>query len=135
MANSLQRYFDLAESMALKSDSRFRLGAVLVRKRRIISAGFNQMRKTHPIMQSHAKDLGWTVGLHAEVHACLGVAPRLLEGSDVYVVRIKANGETAMAKPCSFCARFLSEVGIRAAHFTTSDGQGHSRIIYNGKIS
>lgn len=114
------RYYDLATAMALKSTDRFRLGAVLVKKKRILSTGFNQMRKTHTKASRCSADVPWHIGIHAELHACLGVSPKDLIGSELWVARILRNGDRAMARPCKFCTRFLRSVGVVKAHFTTS---------------
>lgn len=116
------RHITLAIAMAQKSTDRFRLGAVLVRRKRPISVGFNQMRKTHPLMERHQRARGYTIGLHAEVHACLGVAPRDLMGADIYVARILRDGRLGIARPCRYCQRFLAAVGVRRAYYTDRTG-------------
>lgn len=113
----------LATNMAKKSVSKFRLGAVLARKNRVISTGFNAMHKTHTIMQKYNVDKSWAPGLHAEVHACIGVPAADLFGSDLYVARILKNGEVAMAKPCVICQKFLNDVGIRRVYYTNQQGK------------
>jgi len=118
----------LAVSMARKSISRYRLGAVVVRKNRPISTGFNTMGKTHPIMKQFSH--GYEVpGTHAEVHSCIGMDAKDLHKADIYVARILKSGETAMAKPCPICSSFLKSVGIRRAYFTT--GKGCDVVTFN----
>jgi deoxycytidylate deaminase len=107
--------------MAEKSTSRFRLGAVLAKKNRVLSTGFNDMRKTHTIMQKYNLDKSWAPGLHAEVHACLGMSMSDIEGSDLYVVRILKDSHLAMAKPCRVCHKFILDVGIRRVYYSFSD--------------
>lgn len=109
--------------MAKKSTSRFRLGAVLVKRRRPISAGFNSMRRTHPLMQKYNSDKSFAVGLHAEVHCCIGVSASDLEESELYVVRILKNNSLAMARPCLICRKFIEDVGIKAVYFSNEYGQ------------
>lgn len=113
----------LAVNMAAKSISRFRLGAVLARKSRVISTGFNAMHRTHPMMQRYNSDKSWTPGLHAEVDACLGVPRADLEGAELYVARILKNGEPAIAKPCEICTKFLMDVGIKRVFYTDAGGK------------
>ena len=116
-------HFEQAANMARKSISRFRLGAVLVKKSQVISAGFNAMHKTHTLMQKYNLDKSWTPGLHAEVHACIGVPAADLYGADLYVTRILKNGETAMAKPCAICQKFIADVGIRRVYYSVANGK------------
>lgn len=114
---------DLAKNMALKSVSKFRLGAVLVKKGRVISTGYNDMNKSHPIMQKYLGKRDFTLGLHAEVHSCIGVSASDLLGADLWVCRLHKDGSLAMARPCQVCQRFLADVGIRRVHFTDNSGQ------------
>jgi deoxycytidylate deaminase len=107
--------------MAEKSTSRFRLGAVLAKKNRVLSTGFNDMRKTHPLQQKYARGLDFVLGLHAEVHTCIGVSAADLEGADLYVVRILKDSHLAMAKPCRVCHKFILDVGIRRVYYSFSD--------------
>lgn len=117
-----EHHYTLAVNIAKKSVSRFRLGAVLARKGRVISTGFNDMRRTHPKMQKFNPDKSWTPGLHAEVDACLGVERNELQGADLFVARILKNGSVAIAKPCEICVKFLLDVGIRRVYFTDING-------------
>ena len=114
-------HYELAKVMGLKSTSRFRLGAVLAKKNRVISTGYNDMRKTHTIMQKYNRDKTWAPGLHAEVDACIGVPAAEMDGADLYVVRILKSGHLAMARPCRICQRFILDVGIRRVYYSFSD--------------
>lgn len=111
-------HFRLAVKLAGMSKSKFRLGAVLTRKKHVISVGINKMKTTHPTQQKYSLD-GTLMGLHAEVHACLGVNEEQFYKSELYVARIKKNGIVAMAKPCDDCHRFLTNVGVIKVHYST----------------
>lgn len=110
----------LARSMALKSTSRFRLGAVVVKKGKVIGAGFNKMGKTHPIN----KTLGdiYDRGIHAEIDACLGLSAVDLCGSTITICRVYKDGRRALAKPCWMCMRYLMQVGIKRIVYSTEEG-------------
>jgi len=107
--------------MAKKSTSKFRLGAVLAKRNDILSCGFNQMKKTHPLQQRYHIGEG-ILGLHAEVHACIGIPAADLLGAEMFVARILRDGSVAMAMPCATCCRFMSHVGIVKVTFTTGTG-------------
>jgi deoxycytidylate deaminase len=113
-------HIELALNMAHKSESRFRLGAVLAKRNKVISTGYNQMRKTHPLQEKYNKG-EHTIGLHAEVHACLSVDIADLNGAELFVARVLKNGNQAMAKPCETCVRFMRDVGIRTVTYTTDN--------------
>lgn len=117
-------YMSLALSMARKSVSRYRLGAVVVKGRKVVSTGYNQMSKTHPMMQRFNRDTEYLPRIHAEIHSCLGVPAGDLNGADVYVGRIFKNGNPALAKPCIICERFLRSVGVDKVYYSTDTGVG-----------
>ena len=56
----------LAVTCAHKSKSRFRLGAVVADRGRVLGVGFNQMGKTHPLMNKYLAQHGdppdWSPG-------------------------------------------------------------------------
>ena len=108
--------------MALKSPSRFRLGAVLVKKHNIISTGFNLMRRTHPISSKYNVK-SWSIGIHAELHCTIGLSMNELQGSSMYIYRILKNGQPANSKPCKMCQHFLADVGVKKAHYSLGEGK------------
>jgi len=113
-----QRYIQCAIKAAHCSSSKMRLGAALVKSKNILSTGFNQMNKTHP-RQEQFNFNRETIGLHAEVHVCLGVARGDLIDSTLYLVRILKNNFLALSKPCNSCERFLYSVGVKKVVYTT----------------
>ena len=113
---------NLAASMASKSTGKFMLGAVLAKGKQVISVGINSNR-THPRMQRFNPDRSYTVTLHAEVDACMGVPDDALEGADLYVVRVNKTGGWAMAKPCKICRKFLHDARLRRVFYSNKDGE------------
>ena len=79
------------------------------------------MRKSHPLQNKFHTGDG-VLGLHAEVHACIGVSAKDLQGARMVVARILHDGSIAMAKPCSVCSRFLASVGVESVIYTTNEG-------------
>ena len=115
-----EQFLQLAIDAAFRSKSKFRLGAVLVKKNRVLSFGVNNMKKTHPACARPGVRPEFSTGLHAEVDATVGVSKGDLERSKLYVARILKNGKPAMAKPCEGCTRHLRELGIREVIYTVS---------------
>lgn len=115
----------LALKLAHKSISRYRLGAVIAHRGRVVNTGFNKMNRTHPIMKRYNP---WgedsTPGIHAEVDSALGVDAKDLVGAEMYVGRILKNGDPALAKPCQLCQNFIQAVGIRVVYFSVEAGYG-----------
>lgn len=112
-------HFDLARTMALKSEGKYRLGAVIVQGSKVISAGFNNMSKTHPLMQQYNPHRHkFTTGTHAEVQAMIGTERHHLRGANLYVCRILKNGQFANARPCQICHRIINIMGIAKVYYT-----------------
>lgn len=120
MSDKIPLPFRIALTMAKKSEYRpYKIGACLMRGSRVISGGFNQI-KTHPITRRFENH--YITGLHAEMHACVGVNEKNLKGADIYVIRARRDNTIGLAKPCSICQCFLRELGIRRVYFSNNDG-------------
>ena len=114
-----------AAHAAATSDGKFRVGACLVNGRYVIKLGVNNDR-THPRMQRFNPDKSYAPGLHAEVDACMGIPDDVLEGSEIYVVRLTKTDKWAMAKPCEICQKFLADAGIRRVYYSNENGEMES---------
>jgi deoxycytidylate deaminase len=94
-----------------------RLGAVIVKGKRILSTGYNEIR--------YSKTIGKNT-LHAEAAAIRKLLDRRalddLVGSDLYVLRFTHAGRIGMARPCSQCMELIRSVGIHRVYFTQDDG-------------
>lgn len=103
-----------ALEIARKSPHRIKMGAVIFKKNRIISTGFNHPMRSakhlHPIYQQ------WRGSIHAEVSAILS-ARTDLKGCNIIVVRVNRFGEIRNSEPCSHCYAYLWDVGIRRVFF------------------
>ncbi|MFD9053621.1 deaminase [Streptomyces zaomyceticus] len=109
---------DLAIKQALLSDCRQRVGAVLVAGGRVLAASPNLRRNDPAVDYRHAT-------FHAE-EAVLRRAVRAA-GAVLYVARVSAAGEPAMAKPCERCELIIIAAGVRRA-FYTLNSRGLGRI-------
>ena len=107
MKKVIQSYLKIAGEIALKGQKRrsFYVGAVAVRNDGAIVYAFNGPTR-YPVK---------------EVHAEYRISKKLDVGSIVYIARIKANGDFAMAKPCKTCAKALRSKGVKRAYYTTDD--------------
>ena len=113
------KFFEHARSVAMTSEYKFRHGALLVRGRKIIKASSNKPRTVRFAHKYHHKGCG---SLHAEIGCVLNVDKEKTEGSEIYVVRILANGKFAMSCPCSMCQSICSEMGIKRIHYSKDNG-------------
>ena len=109
------KFFEIAKRLSKKSTYCHQLGAVIVKKNRIVGLGFNNPKKTHP----RSTNLFKTV--HAELAAVLSAGEEVY-GADIYIYREHKSGLPANSKPCKFCQKLLEEVGIKNVHYT-DEGQ------------
>ena len=108
----------LASKLASHSEHKFRVGAVITKGGRIVSSGFNKV--------GHPSDNRIYASVHAEEQAIHYLLQRNrlsdLAGSVIYVSRILANGDVAMARPCNACFKMIQSVGIKRIIYTTDNG-------------
>lgn len=101
------------------STKRYKIKATCYDKRgRVISSGENNYRKSHPLMQRFAKEVGLEnkIYLHAEVQALLRAGDR--EIHTIFVERYNADGSPATARPCPICQKAISYFGVKRVIFT-----------------
>jgi len=100
------------------------VGAVIVDKNRVVSTGFNNQHKTHPMIK--AIDPHRT--LHAEIHAIIRSGRCELQDATVIVYRQSKTGKMAMAKPCPTCQALLKEHGVSRMIYSTPEGWAREKI-------
>jgi len=116
------RFFEIATEQAESStQGNFRMGALLVRGKNIIRRATNHRVKSHPLKAMMYPTRG--SGLHAEVALLRGFRPYDVAGSDVYVVRVLADGARALAKPCDPCANYMRDLGISRVFYSVNDSE------------
>ncbi|MFD8197554.1 cytidine/deoxycytidylate deaminase family protein [Streptomyces wuyuanensis] len=103
----------LALRVAASSPCRQKMGAVVVQGRRVITFKSNTNRNPPGIDFLHAT-------FHAEEAALRRV--QHTAGSVVYVARVGAKGEPALARPCFRCQKFMSVLGVTKAYYTDDSG-------------
>jgi len=108
----------LAVKEANKSEYYQKVGAVIVKKKIVLSKGHNcphkSRRKLHPRFQQ------WPDSIHAEVDAILKARTNLKNAS-IYVIRVGSNNKLLLAKPCKYCMAYLKYVGIRKVFYSTDE--------------
>jgi deoxycytidylate deaminase len=110
--------FRLAEIQALKSPFlQHRVGAVIMKGKRVLSTGFNSIRYSRITHKATA---------HAEAAAITKLlsAKRMedLADSTLYVTRFTRGGVVSCARPCSDCLALIQSVGISKVYYTDFDG-------------
>jgi tRNA(Arg) A34 adenosine deaminase TadA len=113
----------LAIKTAKSSPSKKKIGAVLLRRNKVIVTATNLEKKTHPIQAFLAEKVGLDekIYLHAEVNALI----KSKEKSDTIVVaRIGGHGhdELRMSKPCPICQMALEMNNVNRVIYSTNEG-------------
>lgn len=90
--------------VAKNSQSKHRVGALIVRGGRVLSAGFN-ITTNDPIFSGAT-----LLSQHAETRALSRTKDPT--GATIYVGRWRKNGSSGIAKPCDQCLEYISESGI-----------------------
>ncbi len=114
-------FLQLAIETAKSSPSRRRVGAVLLRKSKVIATAVNLEQKSHPWQAELAKKVGLCekIYLHSEIHALI----KAREDADTIVVaRVNTQDKLRMAKPCPICALALEQGGVKNIYYSTNEG-------------
>lgn len=101
----------------------YRLGAIIVNKKRIEAAKFNCL-KTHPKLCKYFK----YPFCHAEASAILSLGLDNCANKSLYVARVLRDGSWALAKPCKECKKLIEDVGLKEVYYSTSYGYERLRI-------
>jgi len=102
---------DLACAAHRDKDCYYQLCALVVKKNRVLSVGYNNP-KTHPLAKTKMRQL------HAEMDAIIGCNAEQLDGAELVVVRARRDKKVGMAKPCKACHEFIAKVGIKRVYYT-----------------
>jgi len=118
VSNRLQ---NIAKDLAYMSEHHFRVGAIIVKGRRVLATGYNKT-KTHTVIKNKLDRYSLCDKLHAEMAAILS-ARTDIAGAKLYILRICTDNEfgTGMSKPCNLCMRLIRNAGIRDVFYTTGD--------------
>lgn len=120
-----------AIALAMASDAPKKMGAVLLKRNKIISAATNSYTKTHPIQKWAAERTARIYGqkyyslkqyLHSEIRAIIKAKG---EPADTIVVcRVGGHGgkELRNSRPCNICSAFLIQNGVQHIHYSTDQG-------------
>ena len=105
----------------------YKLCAVIVKAGTPISTGFNN-KKTNGFVEHYATKVrgvrDYCVSTHAEMDAVLKVRKNTdLSGCKIYVARILASDDLALARPCDICQDVLFSYGIKKAYYTISNDE------------
>jgi len=94
----------------------------VIDRRSIISVGWNQPFKTHPM----ANKFGYRFNaIHSELHAILKFARPVAELYKYKFVNIRIDkfGKLKLSKPCKICQTLLYSFGVKEVEYTNCKGE------------
>lgn len=106
LSNRDRAMLDLALRLAAQSQCKHKHGAVITKGGRVLSAGINRQRNSHPEMEINPND--YTV--HAE-QAAIGDSE--WHGATLYVARINSSGRPLNSRPCNRCLGRIEAAGFK----------------------
>ena len=120
-----------AYAVAMSSDAPKKIGAILLKKNRIVASAVNDYTRTHPVQywaaQNAAKifnepQLEKKVYLHAEIRTLI----KAKEDADTLIVcRVGGHGgeDLRNARPCPICSEYVRSCSnVVHVHYSTSYG-------------
>lgn len=114
-------------------NNRQKTGAVIVRKNRIISVGFNST-KSHPLAKLYSKHPN-AIYLHAEIHAIIKYlrVDSSISGSSIFIARRTYDSRKkpvgyGLAKPCEGCAAAIAHFNFGLVAYSVDSSPNLSYI-------
>lgn len=114
-------FLQLAIETAKSSPSKKRVGAVLLKKNRVIATAVNLEKKSHPLQARFADRVGLSpkIFLHSEIAALI----KAREDADTIVVaRVNPQDKLRNSCPCKICTLAIEEAGIENIWYSTDEG-------------
>ena len=119
-------FIHLAEKVASLSTHYNKVGAIITRGRRVISIGINKNKSHRKQINHHTDVIGSKI--HAELDAVIKAPYFLLEGSDIYVVRLLRNNNMGLARPCKSCIIILRQYKIKHMIYSINEGWKKEKV-------
>lgn len=90
-------------------------------KNNIISFGWNQSWKTHPLAARFNHRFN---NIHSEISAIKNMQKNwaLLTKCRLVNIRIRSNGELGLSKPCRYCLKAIIDFDIREVYYSNENG-------------
>lgn len=104
---------------ASKSEFKQRVGCIIFKGNRIISTGYNIKRYSWRLPSKYKK---WLDSLHAEQKAII-YTEKVIKRASILVVRLSANDELVLSKPCQMCMGLILDSHIKNIYYSNNKGQ------------
>lgn len=121
MNNKLKkRVLDTAFAMSKFANCKSKHISFIVDKNKILSVGWNDGWKTHPLAKKHGYRFS---SIHSELAAIIRIGIDNCHGLTLINVRVNSLGEIRISKPCSICQSWLSTLGLKQIYYTNNEGR------------
>ena len=116
------RLVKLSHQMLDLPDSKSKHFSFILIRNKILSVGYNLGYKSNPMAKRYGHRFNST---HAELAVIKNFpySPSLLSKCKLVNIRIKANGQLSMAKPCKNCANLLRDFDLTDIWYTNWQGE------------
>ena len=134
-----EKFSNIARSVSEESIfNRYRVGAILVMKGKIIARGYNST-KSHPMQKMYnieRTDVSDSAPhyIHAEMDVLKKMKGMDLKNTELYIYHLNNKNEQRMARPCAACMRAIKDHGISVIHYSTPEGLATEYIDSSQKI-
>lgn len=119
-----------AVAVAMSSQSKKKVGSIILKKTKLIASAVNLETKTHPIQAAYGErascihnniGLSKKIFLHSEILSTIRSKGR---GDTIIVARVGGTGakELRNSRPCPLCSMAIKESGIKHVHYSTDHG-------------
>jgi tRNA(Arg) A34 adenosine deaminase TadA len=114
------KHIEFAVNLAASSTSKRKVGAILLKKGKIVAEATNLEKKSHPEQARWANKAGkpQNIYLHAEIAALV----KCCTADTIVVARVDKKGNVKMARPCPICALAIKASTIETVFYTTDRG-------------
>jgi deoxycytidylate deaminase len=113
------------------SHGKAKLAAAIYNRRKLISYGFNDYTRSHPLQKQYGVN-DEACFVHAEMAAIISAKREDLSGKTIYVARarkIAGRWESGLALPCPGCRKAIEDFGFRRIVFSlNAEGFGTIEI-------
>lgn len=122
-----EKFLNIAKNQSeISKFYKFKIGAVLVIKGRIITRGYNST-KSHPLQKRYnIERLNVNNNAPHYLHAEMDVLNKAkgidLKNAELFIYHINSLGEQKMARPCAACMKAIKEHEVGIIHYSTPDG-------------
>lgn len=121
----LKKAVKIANHLQNVPNARKKHFSFLFNKNSIISIGWNNYSKTHPI----AKQFGHkSNNIHSELHCILNLKRKITQGLTMVNIRINKNGDFRNSFPCKNCQKMLKHYRINNIIYSTNEGFLYGKI-------